>query len=436
MATTPPDLAFAFGLPPERAIEYFRSKGYEITWNWHDQWQDAQAKGFTVAKAMRLDILTEIRAEVDRALTDGTTFADFQKNLTPRLQALGWWGKQIIVDSAGNAREAQMGSPRRLATIYRTNLQTAMMAGRYRAMMENVDQRPWWEYVAVMDSRTRPTHAALNGVVARYDDPFWQFFYPPNGFNCRCRVRAYSDGDVKARGLTPIDGKRYLGETWKVEPSTGFTERVATLKLPGWSRAASPDLGWSYNPGAAVFGNDVALMRKISAVKDRDLRVQAIQTINDSASRQAAFADWVTAVLAARRPTGDAQTVGIMTEAVADYVRSKGLEPAQVITLTDRSLLHADRSLHQQNGTALSPQEYQALPQLLAEPQAVLWDVRHRNLLYVGPSATDDRASKVAVALSYKLKKKGVVDEIVNAYKVDADALRNPGSYQVIEGRL
>lgn len=245
----PVNLAAVFGLPPEKAIEYFRSKGYAIGWNWHDVWQEAQAKAFTVAKAMREDILWAIRAELDSALANGTTLRDFQNALTPRLQTLGWWGKQIIVDGEGNAQVAHLGSPRRLETIFRTNLQTAYMAGRYREMMDNVQFRPWWQYVAIMDDRTRPSHAALNGRVFRYDDPIWRYYYPPNGFNCRCRVRALSDRDLKNRDIQPSSSEQYLGETWAVDKKTGFTERVATLKLPGMDRTFSPDLGWNYNPG-------------------------------------------------------------------------------------------------------------------------------------------------------------------------------------------
>ncbi|EEB7342869.1 phage head morphogenesis protein, partial [Salmonella enterica] len=51
------DMAALFGLPPERAIAYLKNKGYNITWDWEDMWQDAHAKAFTVAKLTRMDIL-------------------------------------------------------------------------------------------------------------------------------------------------------------------------------------------------------------------------------------------------------------------------------------------------------------------------------------------------------------------------------------------
>lgn len=96
--------------------------------------QDAHAKAFAVAKVARLDILQDIRNAVDRALADGTTF-DIRDNLTPLLKAKGWWGRDPVTG-------AQMGSPHRLETIYRTNLQTAYMAGRHKDFRENADDRP------------------------------------------------------------------------------------------------------------------------------------------------------------------------------------------------------------------------------------------------------------------------------------------------------
>ena len=78
------DLGYAFGLPPRRAIAYFKSKGYTISWNWWETWQAAHAKSFTVAKAARLDILSDIRSEVQRALEEGLTSKQFADALEPR----------------------------------------------------------------------------------------------------------------------------------------------------------------------------------------------------------------------------------------------------------------------------------------------------------------------------------------------------------------
>lgn len=184
------DLLYAIGLPPEKAMEYFKSKGYAFSWDWQDLWQAAQARAFTVAKAMRMDVLQTIRDEVDLALSEGRTFAEFKARLEPELKKLGWWGKHELVDADGVVTSVQLGSPYRLKTIYTNNLQTSYMGGRYREFMENVDARPYWMYQAMLDSKTRPTHRALHGKVFRYDDPFWTTHYPPNDWGCRCSVRA------------------------------------------------------------------------------------------------------------------------------------------------------------------------------------------------------------------------------------------------------
>lgn len=249
------DLSYAFGLPPEKAVDYFKSKGYIFSWNWQDTWQESHAKAFTVAKAMRLDVLQDIREEVQKALDEGITFQQFKKELIPKLQTKGWWGKKLIGDEKG-AQEVQLGSPRRLQTIYQTNLQTAYMTGRFKEMLDNVEDRPYWQYVAVMDSKTRPGHRRLNGKVFRYDDPFWKTFYPPNGWNCRCRVRALSTQDIKNRGLEISSGGDYLREEEVTINRAGDKAKVAVYTDPKTGLDIHPDAGWSYNPGEAFWQPD------------------------------------------------------------------------------------------------------------------------------------------------------------------------------------
>lgn len=106
-----------FKLAPTAAIKYFKKKGQTYTWDWYELWQDAHKKTFTVAKVMREDILKDIRSALDKALEEGKTFQEFQKELKPTLQKKGWWGEQIVVDTQGNAEKVQLGSMYRLKTI-------------------------------------------------------------------------------------------------------------------------------------------------------------------------------------------------------------------------------------------------------------------------------------------------------------------------------
>lgn len=251
------DLYYALGLPPEKAIAYFKSKGYAFSWDWHDVWQEAQALSFTVAKAMRLDVLQTIRDEVQKVFDEGITLDQFRKELEPKLRELGWWGRVNVGDETG-AESVQLGSPYRLKTIYNTNMQTALNAGRERFDLENTGDRPYWRYVAVMDAATRPSHRALHGKVFPADDPFWNSFYPPNGWGCRCRVQALSERDVKKMGLFVGSSEGTLSEKDAlISNKTGELRPVAVYADPVTGAKISPDPGWSYNPGTVDWTPDL-----------------------------------------------------------------------------------------------------------------------------------------------------------------------------------
>lgn len=250
------DLAVLIKLPPEEAIKFLAAKGYTFSFDWHEVLQGAHRKAFTVAKAMRADILADIRQAVEQALAEGETLQQFRRELTPKLKAKGWWGKVPDPNYAGDpdAPMIQLGSPRRLKTIYRTNLQTAYMAGRWQTQVEGQDDRPYLQYVAVLDSRTRASHQALDKLVFSIDDPFWADFYPPNGWGCRCRVRSLSGDDVERRGLTVGNSEgRIVHRDKLVSEATGELLPVAEIKVgnprTGQPIRVSPDVGWSYNPG-------------------------------------------------------------------------------------------------------------------------------------------------------------------------------------------
>ena len=167
-----PDLVYALGLPPRDAVAYLESKGIRPTRHWYDIWQEAQAKAVTVSGMTRLDLLEDVRAGLLEAVKNGKTEKMFIDDLAPILRSKGWSGKRQRIDpKTGEVTEKGPGLSARLSLIFTQNVQSAYMYGRYRAMLANAGERPWWMYVAVLDGRTRPHHRALNRKVFRYDDP-------------------------------------------------------------------------------------------------------------------------------------------------------------------------------------------------------------------------------------------------------------------------
>ncbi|MBU9811241.1 minor capsid protein [Rahnella sp. C60] len=137
----------------------------------------------------------DIRNGLTDSLANGSTYREFVNNLQPVLEAKGWIGKGLVADPETGELQGKQLTPRRLQTIFDTNIQSSYNAGRYQQQMANVVDRPYLERVAVMDTHTRPKHAALNGFTARADDPVWEYLYTPDGYGCRIRARSQSDVD-------------------------------------------------------------------------------------------------------------------------------------------------------------------------------------------------------------------------------------------------
>lgn len=91
--------------------------------------------------------------------------------------------------------------------VVRTNYNVATSAGRFREA-ERVERttgiRCGFRYVATRDPdvrRGRPqdkgeNHLALDGLVARQDDPIWRRWSPPGGYACRCTLEVLIGDEV------------------------------------------------------------------------------------------------------------------------------------------------------------------------------------------------------------------------------------------------
>jgi SPP1 gp7 family putative phage head morphogenesis protein len=195
------DFKYSTTLKPTEAIKFFKKKDLKVTYNWRELDARGHLNAFTVAKETNLDTLDYIKKGLDKALKNGDSFDTFKKEMQLKLP---------------------MYSKGKLNTIYRTNMQNAYAAGRWRSLMDNADYRPFGLYDAVMDGNTRPTHAALNGVIKQLNDPFWDEHAPPNGFNCRCILRSLSKRQAEARGITNNINKKLVkpDDGWAVNPAS------------------------------------------------------------------------------------------------------------------------------------------------------------------------------------------------------------------------
>ena len=103
-----------------------------------------------------------------------------------------------LIDENGNRKpfEQFLNDVRKIDSTYNSNYlraeynfvqASAGMAAKWERFMEDGD-RYNLQYRTAGDGKVRPEHAALHNVTLPPSDPFWEEFYPPNGWNCRCNV--------------------------------------------------------------------------------------------------------------------------------------------------------------------------------------------------------------------------------------------------------
>lgn len=275
----PEEIKTIFGMQPEAAVAYLRQKGVTVSWDWQDMLDDAHATAFTVAKTAGMDVVNDIYGAVVKAAGHGQTLEQFRRELTPVLQAKGWWGRQEVPNpDTGEIQTVRLGSPHRLKTIYLTNMQSAYMAGRYAEMADAADTHPYWEYVAVNDNRTRETHRMMHGRVYAADDPIWDTMYPPLDYRCRCRVRPLS----RSRGEGRVLPSPAL-ETQTVDigsnPYTGEARYAQRTGIRVDGRFIAPNAGFNANQGKTMLSRMAAVAVEKGQAAHPDIARVALRTM-------------------------------------------------------------------------------------------------------------------------------------------------------------
>lgn len=92
--------------------------------------------------------------------------------------------------------------------VFRTNVNTAVTAGRFRQSQDPDIKRvlPAFRLDTVGDVDTRPNHQAADGIIMSVDNPEWRRIAPPLGYNCRCDIVAVNIMELEALGRIDAGG--------------------------------------------------------------------------------------------------------------------------------------------------------------------------------------------------------------------------------------
>ena len=184
-----PEIATVPRIPFIEAVDDILARTPEIAANAEEVAAVYESHGFAMARSANRVLTARIQREIGRMVREGVT-----------------------VPQATGILERMGGFTRSYAeTVYRTNLNTAYSAGRWKqaADPEVRELMPAAIVSTTNDSDLRrgreedrgENHAAADGFVADTRSPRWDRMSPPYGYMCRCSMRLVSTFELKRRRL-------------------------------------------------------------------------------------------------------------------------------------------------------------------------------------------------------------------------------------------
>lgn len=110
-----------------------------------------------------------------------------------------------------------------LETEYNVAKRSGQAARQWHEYQADKDLFPNLEYWTVGDNQVRKEHKEIHGVIKPIDDVFWDTYYPPNGFRCRCKARQSTKAETGKVPDFKIDDafKNNVGKTNQVFSEDG-----------------------------------------------------------------------------------------------------------------------------------------------------------------------------------------------------------------------
>lgn len=219
----PSNIKVNWDLPFDEALKSIRDKLDIPTSNYLAFTAEQHQIAFTVSGMQSASLLTDVHEKIVTSLEKGVSLDDFKKSFAQSMTESGW-----LSDSKKISSRADL--------IYRNNILSAYNAGRWEQYERVAKERPYLEYVTAGDSRVRPNHAILAGIVKPITDVFWLECMPPNGNRCRCSTISYSLPQM-TRLNKSVSGE-LDANTIKKAVDPGFNGNPGILRYAGIKKSA------------------------------------------------------------------------------------------------------------------------------------------------------------------------------------------------------
>ncbi|WP_439235155.1 phage head morphogenesis protein [Lonepinella koalarum] len=381
----------------EQQAKFFEKKLNLKTDSYLDVLGEEHDYFFMVAGANRNEVLIAFRQAVDAAIENGETLEQFRSRFDEIVASTGW-------DYNG-------GRNWRSRIIYDTNVYGSYNRGRLMQHLELAEAMPYWEYQHNECLHPRPEHEDWDGLVLRYDDPWWQYHYPIKAYGCHCTVVAHDEDDLQTYGKRLQTAPPVEMETKIVGTRSGNPRQV--------TKAKGTDVGfepWDFGKIKAgrVENVDQLLFNKIINAEPRFaslLMDDLLQRPKMLAMLNGVMKSMVDQVAVEKVARGQMKNVGVIPTKVIDKLTTLEKAPqSAVIAVRDEDILHALRDSKQAKEINLPVEFWQDLPEKLRKPKAILLQPKASkngsadkdSLLFV----YDTDKGKVAVIMDYETKLK------------------------------